>query len=269
METERTLFDAEETSGLGRIEILHPPGTFSITPASLISLQTIFCHQDLLGGVGIDWGPGTGCLSIAAARIGSVTRIIGLEISRANVDEARKNVLRNGLEGEVDILLSDSYTPVEARDAAKLDDLEGKVDFILSNPDASEGDDGFGYRREVLRGGRKFLARDGVVVLSVSSQYGLRRIHGLCRDISGFDYEGVLESTEWVPFDLGRAYLLTCLHLYVQEESKGGLEYVFQDPEAQEERTLNAGSALAHFEQTGQSPLSKWQTHLFRFRGSS
>ena len=149
METERTLFDAEETSGLGRIEILHPPGTFSITPASLISLQTIFCHQDLLGGVGIDWGPGTGCLSIAAARIGSVTRIIGLEISRANVDEARKNVLRNGLEGEVDILLSDSYTPVEARDAAKLDDLEGKVDFILSNPDASEGDDGFGYRREV------------------------------------------------------------------------------------------------------------------------
>ena len=45
MVAERTLLDAEETHGLGRIEILHPPGTFSVTPASLISLGSICRHH--------------------------------------------------------------------------------------------------------------------------------------------------------------------------------------------------------------------------------
>ncbi len=267
MVAERTLLDAEETHGLGRIEVLHPPGTFSVTAASLISLRSICGHQDLLSGVGIDWGPGTGCLALAAARIGRVERVVGLEILEANVEVARENVSRNGLESKIDILLSDSYAPIDEADSAKLDGLEGKVDFILSNPPASEGDDGFGYRSEVLRGGRKFLVKNGVVLLNVSSQYGMRRVHGLCQEIPGFVHERVLESTDWEPFDLDRPDLIGCLRLYAQAESKGGLEYVFQDPGVQGEKVTNARAALAHFRRTGQSPLSKWQVHLFRFRG--
>ncbi len=267
MSPEKTFLDAEETHGLGRIEILHPPGTFSLTPASMLALRSICRHQDLLGGAGIDWGSGTGCLSIAAARIRRVDRVVGLEILEANVEAARENVSRNGLKGKIDILLSDSYAPIHDADSAKLDDFQGKVDFIVANPPTSEGDDGFGYRREVLRGGRKFLAKNGVVFLSVSYQYGLPRVHGLCDEIPGFVHEGALESTEWVPFDQDRPALLGCLRLYAQEESRGGLNYVFHDPVAQDEKNMNARSALAHFEQTGQSPLSKWQAHLFRFRG--
>ncbi len=268
MGTKKTLLDAEETHGLGQIEILHPTGTFSLTPASMLALRSIGRHQDLLRGAGIDWGPGTGCLAIAAARIGEVERVVGLEILEANVGVARENVSRNGLEGKVEILLSDSYAPFDKADSAKLHCFEGKVDFIVANPDASEGDDGLGYRREVLRGGQRFLVKNGVVFLSVSSQYGLRRVQGLSREIPGFVYKGVLESTEWVPFDLDRAYLLRCLYSYAEEERKGGLEYVFQDPVVQDEKVMNARAALAHFEQTGQSPLSKWQVHLFRFSGS-
>ncbi len=268
MLADRTILDAEETQGLGRIEILHPPGIFSLTPASLLALRSICRHQDLLSGVGIDWGPGTGCLAIAAARIRRVERVIGLEILEANVDVARENVSRNGLGDKVEVLLSDSYSPIDDADSAKLDDLEGKVDFIVANPPASEGDDGFGFRREVLRGGRRFLVENGVVLLSVSSQYGQRRVHGLCQEIPGFVYEGLLESTEWVPFDLDRPVLLGCLRLYAQEESKGGLEYVFQDPAVEDQKSMNARSALVRFQQTGRSPLSKWQSHLFRFTGS-
>ncbi len=268
MVADRTLLDAEETHGLGRIEILHPSGTFSLTPASMLALRSIYRHQDLLSGAGIDWGPGTGCLAIAAARIRRVDKVIGLEILRANVDVSRENVSSNGLEGKVEILLSDSYAPIDNADAARLDGLEGRVDFIVANPPTSEGDDGFGFRREVLRGGRRFLAKNGVVSLSVSSQYGMQRVHGLCQEIPGFVYEGLLESTEWVPFDLDRPILLQCLRLYAREESRGGLEYVFQDPAVEDQTSMSARSALVHFQQTGQSPLSKWQTHLFRFTGS-
>lgn len=41
-----------------------------------------------------------------------------------------------------------------------MDSLHGGVDFVLSNPPSSQGDDGFGFRREVLRG-REFLKKGG------------------------------------------------------------------------------------------------------------
>ena len=50
----------EATHGLGELRISHPVGTFPITPASLISLRAIGAHQQLLSGIGIDWGSGSG-----------------------------------------------------------------------------------------------------------------------------------------------------------------------------------------------------------------
>ena len=141
------------------------------------------------------------------------------------------------------------------------------MDFILANPPSSEGDDGFGYRRVVLRGARIFLVPGGVVFLSVSYQYGMSRVERLCQDAPGFEYRGVLASTDWVPFDLNRPDLLHCSHLYADEERRGGFEYAFRHP--RHEQTMTAQAALAHYEQTGDSPLSKWQTHLFIFKPSS
>src|SRR3977135_1513131 len=81
--------------GMGEIRIAHPAGTFAITPASLISLEGIANNQELLGGVGLDWGSGAGCLAIAAARVPAVQRVIGLELSTANVTVARQNATTN------------------------------------------------------------------------------------------------------------------------------------------------------------------------------
>ncbi len=96
-----TALKEDKTFGLGEIKILHPSGAFALTPASLISIQAIGRNQHLLSGMGIDWGSGTGCLSIAAARIAAVNEVCGLEISDANVTIARENVRLNGVEDKV------------------------------------------------------------------------------------------------------------------------------------------------------------------------
>ena len=133
--------------------------------------------------------------------------------------------------------------------------------------DGLEGDDGFGWRRRVLAGALKYLAASGRVFLSVSSQYGMRRVMGLLEEAPGFQYGGVLASTEWVPFDLARPDLLDCLRLYAQEEHRGGLSYAFHDPAASGHQTRTATSALERYDQFGESPLMKWQTLLFERLG--
>jgi hypothetical protein len=263
---DQTTVTAAMTAGLSELCIRHPSGTFALTPASLISLQTIGQHRKQLSGTGLDWGSGTGCLAIAAAKIPEVEKVIGLEISEDNLVIARENAVRNGVEAKVTFTLSDSYAPRDPHDKAMLQDLAGKVSFILANPPSSEGDDGFGYRRVVLRGARAYLRPEGVVFLSISYQYGRERILQLGRESGDFEYAGLLSSTDWVPFDLNRPDLLHCLHLYAEEERRGGLEYRFGQPEASPDGSLNARAALLHYQKTGQSPWSKWQTHLFVFR---
>lgn len=260
-----TVLPGSDTNGLGSIRIEHPKGTFALTPASFISLTAICYRQDLLSGVGLDWGTGTGCLAIAAARVDSVRRVYGLEVERANVNAARVNVTLNAVDKKVRILHCDSYRPFTASGVKRLEALKHKVTFILANPPSSEGDDGFGYRREVLRGGRKYLERGGRVFLSISSQYGAARITRLVRDAPGFVYRGLLASTNLVPFDLSRSDLLHCLELYAAEERRGGLEYTFHNPEAKD-LTMNATSGLDMYRSTGRSPLMRWQTHLFEAR---
>lgn len=257
-----TVLRASDTNGLGSIRIQHPRGTFALTPASLISLTAICCNQDKLSGIGLDWGTGTGCLAVAAARVESVHKVYGLELEPANVKAARANAAINGVAKKVRILHCDSYRPFSPSGVKLLEALKHKATFILANPPSSEGDDGFAYRREVLRGGRKYLGRGGRVFLSISSQYGAARITRLVRDAPGFVYRGLLASTGLVPFDLSRPDLLHCLELYAAEERRGGLEYTFHNPEVQE-LTMNAVSSLDMYRSTGKSPLMRWQTHLF------
>jgi hypothetical protein len=262
----QTQLDQNETGGLGEIIILHPPGTFAITPASRIAIHTIGNFQSLLAGNGIDWGSGTGCLAITAARISTVNWIIGLEISPLNNEIARRNAILNGVEEKTEFFLSDSYTPVRKADQERLELRMGKMNFILANPPSSEGDDGFGYRRSVLRGAQRFLGRGGVIFLNISSQYSLKRVERLTREIQGLSYGGMLDSSDRVPFDLQRPDLFHCLELYAMEEGRGGEKYVFINPDDPTE-TLDARSAVENFRRNGTSPLTQWQTHLFTFVG--
>jgi SAM-dependent methyltransferase len=265
----RTIIEAKYTNGLGKFIFQHPEGSFALTPASMITLEAVFQNQALLFGKGIDWGCGTGCLAIAATRIAKVTRVIGLDISRENIRAARQNIKENHVEEKVEVEQSDSYVPRTSLGRQKMEAYRQQAQFVLANPPASQGDDGFEYRRSVLRGARSFLKKGGVVFLSISYQYGRQRIDDLSRQIRGYAYGGILSSTEWVPFDLQRPELYHCLETYVEEERRGAIEYQFQDPDAGDaESWMNATEALTYFGRTGRSPFSKWQTHLFTFEGT-
>jgi hypothetical protein len=264
---DQTTVDELAIGGLGEICLHHPPGTFAVTPASRISIQAIGECRSLLSGIGLDWGSGVGGLAVAAAKIASVKRVVGLEISEANVQTAIRNAADNGVQDKVAFLLSDSFVPQTREGRSTLDAISGQVGFLLANPPSSEGDDGFDYRRRILREARTFLADGAVVLLSISSQYGADRIDALAGDIAGYVHRGISASTDWVPFDLGRPDLLHCLELYAEEEERDGYEYAFRGP--QNDDTLNARSALKTFRRTGDNPLSMWQTHLFQYHAGS
>jgi tRNA1(Val) A37 N6-methylase TrmN6 len=260
--TEKTILYSNETGGLGEITILHPSGTFEITSASRIAIQTIVKNQSLLKGRGIDWGCGTGCLAITAAKIDAVDWIIGLDISKKNIEIAKKNSIINGVENKTEYVVSDSYNPVIKVDKELLERHRGKYHFILANPPSSENDDGFEYRRIVLRGATEYLQTGGKIFLNISSQYAMERIEQLSKEINGISYEGLLESSELLPFDLRRPDLLVCLKQYAKEENRGGKKYLFYDTK-DSGVTIDARKALKRFRERGLMPFTRWQTHLF------
>lgn len=265
---EITILNKDSTKGLGELTFYHPKGTFALTPASHILIDAITNNQDLIHGTGFDWGSGVGCLAILAAKIESVSKVYGLEISNNNIDIARKNAAINGVNGKVCFMLSDSYVPYAIEDKRQLDENRGKINFILANPPSSEGDDGFEFRRVVLRGAKEYLCKNGIVFLNISFQYGTKRVEELYKTIKGFSYMGVAASTDCVPFDLNRQDLLECLKIYAHEELKGGTEYMFfSDSNCDPKKYINAQEALNLYYKNGKSPLTKWQTHIFKYNG--
>lgn len=255
--------DEDVIGSLGPISIQHPPDTFGLTPASLLGMKAVAIYSDRLAGIGLDWGSGTGCLAITAALVKGVEKVVGLEVSEANVQIARRNAEANGVADKVSVLHSDSYTPLSEEGKTELARLRGQVDFIVANPPAMPGGDGFGFRRAVLTGALDFLKPGGFVLLNISIQYSDARIRGLCHDVPEYTYGGLLASTDWVPFDMNRSDLGRQVVEYAEEEERGGLEYHFRDPTREDELIINARDALARYWETGLSPLSKWQNHLY------
>ena len=257
------------TFGLGPLEIRHPPGTFALTPASRIAVEALARHQDRFRGVGLDWGTGSGVLAILLARIPGVERVVGLEIEPANVRIARENAQRNGVDQKVGVFEADSYSPRCAEGRVALEALEASTDFLVANPPSSSPkDDGFGFRRAVMDGAGRYLRPGGIVCLSVSHQYGTARTMALLELGPTYAYGGVLASTEWVSFDMGRTDLYQDVETYAAEERRGGLPYQFRDPR-DPGRDLTAVEAQEHYGDTGESPLSRWQSHLFVRTGVS
>lgn len=263
---EVTILDKNSTKGLGELTFFHPKGTFALTPASHIMIDAIINNQGLIHGTGIDWGSGVGCLAILAAKIKSVSKIYGLEISKDNINIAKKNAAINDVNDKVCFMLSDSYDPYDNEEKHILGKSRGKIDFILANPPSSEGDDGFEFRRIVIKGAKNFLCKNGIVFLNVSFQYSPKRVEELYKTIEGFSYLGIAASTGCVQFDLSRMDLLECLKIYAQEEQKGGIEYTFLS-DIDNDDYINAQTALDIYNKTGKSPLTKWQTHIFKYTG--
>jgi hypothetical protein len=68
-----------------------------------------------------------------------------------------------------------------------------------------------------------------------------------------------------VSFDLNRADLLECLKTYAREELNGGTEYTFLEGENCSKGFINARTALDNYNRKGINPLTKWQTHMFKY----
>ena len=256
-------------AGLGPdpIRIHHPEGAFVPTPASRVALRAIGRHADRFRGRGLEWGSGSGILTIAAARIAAVEEVLGLELDPRGVAAARENARRNGVEDKVRFVESDSYQPVSPAGARTLDRFRGATDFIIANPPSSSPQgDGFEFRRVVMRGARDYLKTGGFLLLSVSTQYGEERVRGLVRANPGFVHDGVAASSDWVPFDMERPDLRQDVLTYAREEERGGLRYAFRDPR-DPEREMAAAEAWKRHETDGESPLSRWQNHLLVWTG--
>ena len=98
------------------------------------------------------------------------------------------------------------------------------------------------------------------LLVQISYQYNVERIARLAEDVPAYSYEGVIGTSDWVEFDQTRDDLSAQLVEYAEEEAAGGTVYTFKG------RTT-ATEALDHYRQTGESPISKWQMHLFRRDG--
>ena len=249
------------------IRIHHPEGAFVPTPASRIALQAIATHAGRFRGRGLDWGSGSGLLAIAAARLPGVEEVLGLELDPRGVAAARENARANGVKGKVRFVESDAYQPVSTEGRRLLTTFRDTTDFMIANPPSSSPlGDGFEMRRVVVRGARNYLKPGGLLLLSVSAQYGEGRVRGLLRDAPGFRSEEVAATTGLVPFDMGRPDLRQDVITYASEEERGGLPYAFRDPR-DPEREMTAVEARRHYRETGESPLSRWQSHLFVWEG--
>jgi threonine synthase len=248
---------------------------------------TLFSYAEpLLTGRGVDWGCGVGPLAIAIASNSGTkrTKIAGLDLSPENVAAASRNVAVHGLESSVRCFESDSFASAMKGGKAHewlfsdLDNESGSngkqlLDFVVANPPASPGE-GFEWRRRVLRGASPLLRSGGAVFLQISLQYSEERIRLLAeRDAPEFTLAGCVSTTPWVPFDQKRDDLRQQLRDYAVEEGRGGIPYTFRHPDSSEDsgEFISAREALAEFEKTGRSPLSRWQTWLFvkRETGSS
>jgi SAM-dependent methyltransferase len=235
-----------------------------VTPASVVAIRGVASHLDLLAGVGVDWGTGTGGLAIAAALGSEVEQVIAIDLDEANLAATRANAAVNDVAAKVVTVHADGFTPLDVRAGDVLARLVGSAGFLVANPPGDPGDDGLGWRRRVLVEAAALLRHGAPVLLQISRQYGRHRITGLADTASLYRYEGCVAAGDWERFDLTRPDLAELAHRYAAVERSGGAPYMFRLEGGIAGQETTAVGAVEAYEVTGSSPLTKWQLHLFR-----
>ncbi len=257
-----TAITIEDTGGLGPVEVEVAGGGGTVTPASRVTLRSVGRHRELLAGIGIDWGSGTGCLAIAAARVEGVRRVVAVERDPLAVASIGENARRNGVAGRIVAVRADVLRPLDPTGEDVLSSVRGEVGFVVANPPVSPDGDGLGFRRRLLAEALPYLVDGASLLIQISVQYGRSRIEGLAD--GPYRYEGMLETSPPEPFDLRRPDLRAALHRFVAEEARGGRAYEFRLQGS--DRPVSAAESLRVWRTTGASPLTRWQVHHFRRR---
>lgn len=134
----------------------------------------------------IDFGTGSGCISIAIALKCPLARLIALDISMDALQVARKNAQESGVGDRIDFVLGDGLQSLPPEIPA--------VDLIISNPPyipsaeiptlhpevrdfdpnaaLDGGADGLRFYRHLLEHGRKFLNPDGQLMAEFGDGQG-------------------------------------------------------------------------------------------------
>ena len=76
----------------------------------------------------VDYGTGSGCIAIAAARVFSVARVLAVDASKAALAKAAQNIARHGLAGRIRL------AQARTLDEPVLTRLRGRLDLLISNP---------------------------------------------------------------------------------------------------------------------------------------
>ncbi len=251
---------SEAVGRFAPIHLDHPPDCTPLTPASAITLQAVTRHEAEFAGLGIDWGCGTGCVAIVLAKNPAVRHVVAIDIKETNVRATRRNAEHNAVGDRITAVRADSLAALGGDDRQP-DRPRRSINFVVANPPASLGDDGFSVRRRIATEMGSVLRDDGRLFVQISQQYGIERIRGLAGPTTCLRYDGVLETSDWVPFDLGRSDLRGLLQQYAVEEARGGIPYRFRDP--RNDQWLTARDALTLFSSAEQSPLTQWQVHCY------
>merc|ERR1719330_668598 len=130
----------------------------------------------------MDWGCGGGCMGLICAREEKVSRVIGMDYDIPNVELSIRNAALNGLAAKTEWYGADSFDPFKDEDKAVVRRLHGTLDFVVANPPASSGDDGFSFRRRILREAPIFLKEGALVGLQLLSHYGLPRVRAAAEE---------------------------------------------------------------------------------------
>lgn len=77
------------------------------------------------GLLGVDWGTGSGCISLALAHKHPSLRIMAVDISGKALETAAGNIRRHGLDSRIRLIHSDGLTSLA---------FDKSPDFIVSNP---------------------------------------------------------------------------------------------------------------------------------------
>ena len=95
-----------------------------------MAVDAVGANRALLVGKGIDWGSGSGVLTIAAAKIPTVEFIVGLELAEEDVIVAQANAVANGVANKVAFIRADSFEPFSRSGSGPARHAGGRGGFL-------------------------------------------------------------------------------------------------------------------------------------------
>jgi release factor glutamine methyltransferase len=106
-----------------------------VSPAALIPrpeteglVERVLCETTDGARLAVDVGTGTGAIAIALARERPDLRVIAVDLSRAALELAARNVAKHGLGDRIELVRGSFLAPM------KEDPRRGSVDVVVSNP---------------------------------------------------------------------------------------------------------------------------------------